>query len=270
MPPSFSDHSPVYLCLKVEKPKMKAYKRVITKTNHVDWDKVNSELEATDWSDVFAQPNINDMITTWQAKYLSVIHEHVQVKEITVRPADPAWFTPELRKLIRKKNRAHKLAKRHNTEHKWQKFRKLRADVVDLTRKAKQDHMDKLSKKIHNQKETSPKVWWKLVKDFYGATSAKKQLLKPLIVDNKILTSDLDKANALNNFFSQQCTLEVDDVDLPEIELQPQGGLCMINITATTVKDLLDILNTTKSSGPDDVKSPKNILLNLKHTCTHL
>ena len=84
-------------------------------------------------------------------------------------------------------------------------------------------------------------------------TSSTRSLNNPLIVDGKILSKDVDKANALNQFFCQQATLEDDNTLLPTIHPLPQHNLSSINITATLVKDLLRILNTSKATGPDNI-----------------
>ncbi len=45
-------------------------------------------------------------------------------KWTTIRPNDIPWFNTNLRQLIRKRNRIHKLAKTVNNEQVWYKFRK--------------------------------------------------------------------------------------------------------------------------------------------------
>ena len=254
MRPSLSNHRPVYACLKIVKPKQKTFKRTITKLDHVNWQEVNNELRNKDWSAVYRQPNIDLMLDTWKNIFLSVIKTFVETKQVTIRPAEPPWYTPELRRLNRKKNRLHKQAKRHNTEQKWERFRKMRNTVVAKSRQAKKDHKDKLSSKIKDQKTTSPRLWWKLVKDFYNVTASKKKLTTPLIVNGKVIADDYERACALNDFFSEQSRLNTDGATLPDPVTPPNGNLSMINIKASTVKDILDIINTTKSSGPDEIK----------------
>ena len=255
MPPSLSNHCPVYACLKISKQKCKTFKRKIIKTNNVNWNEVNNELENVDWSPVLTEPNIDKMITTWKKLYLSVIYKYVETKEVTIRPSDPAWMTPDLRRAIRKKNRLHKQAKKRNTTRKWEHFRKARNKVISMARQAKQDHKDRLAKKISDQQSADPRLWWKLVKEFYSNSASQKQLQKPLIADNKIVSEDYDKANALNDYFTSQCQLDTQGATLPDIETDDGHNLYMINITSSTVKDILEILDTSKSSGPDEVSA---------------
>ena len=53
---------------------------------------------------------------------------------ITVRSSDPPWINGHIRRLIRKRKRAHKKAKRFNTPGNWRAFRKIRNDFINATR----------------------------------------------------------------------------------------------------------------------------------------
>ena len=68
-----------------------------------------------------------------------------------------------------------------------------------------------------------------------------------------MLFDDLDKANAFNNFFAKQTLLDTSNASVPTFSNNDTPMLRSIRITSTLVKDILDILNTNKSSGPDDI-----------------
>ena len=80
-------------------------------------------------------------------------------KIITVRKNQPQWFTSNIRKLIRKKNRIHRKARRSNSPSDWNKFRRIRNDVANLVRKSK-EHKNNLIKKLINE-NSSGSNWWK-------------------------------------------------------------------------------------------------------------
>ena len=52
--------------------------------------------------------------------------EHIHHKLVTVRPNDKLWYGNNLRKLLRKKRRAHQTAKCKKTNFYWQKFKIIR------------------------------------------------------------------------------------------------------------------------------------------------
>jgi hypothetical protein len=80
-------------------------------------------------------------------------------KIITVRKNQPQWLTSNIRKLIRKKNRIHRKARRSNSPSDWNKFRRIRNDVANLVRKSK-EHKNNLIKKLINE-NSSGSNWWK-------------------------------------------------------------------------------------------------------------
>ena len=66
---------------------------------------------------------------------------------VSFRMGGPRWLTTSIRKQIRKKNRLHKKAKRHNKLSYWDKFRKIPNDVTALIRKSRDDYNNDLIKK---------------------------------------------------------------------------------------------------------------------------
>ena len=63
---------------------------------------------------------------------------------ITVRKNQPQWLSSNSRKLIRNKNRIHRKARRSNSPSDWNKFRRIRNDVINLVRKSKEEHQNNL------------------------------------------------------------------------------------------------------------------------------
>ena len=55
-----------------------------------------------------------------------------------------------------------------------------------------------------NYLKTALKTCWTIWKTFVNVS--KIPLIPPLLVDNKLVTDFLDKANLFNNFFAKQCT----------------------------------------------------------------
>ena len=165
--PSMSDHSPVYACLQLQKPKGKCYKREVWQTDNVDWDTLNTNLQNLDWSPVYNSADINDIVTKWTNMYKNELRKVIPNKTITVRDNEPTWMTPEIRRLIRKRKRIHNKAKKKNTEEQWQNFRTMRNLVIQKIREAKESHVMKQMNYINNEKNPNPKTWWNLVKSYY-------------------------------------------------------------------------------------------------------
>ena len=192
------------------------------------------------------------MLHKWNQMYLDVVTKHVHKKSITIRPSEPKWFTPEIRNLIRRRNRIHRKAKSKDSPQIWEKYRKIRNETISKISEAKENFNKSKADEIKTSRNHNPKQWWKLVKDFFN-NSGSSSLNNPLIVDGQVLNDNYEKACALNNFFANQTILDSQNTSLPPPKDDVDKYLININIPASLVKDILDILKTNKSTCPDDL-----------------
>ena len=122
--------------------------------------------------------NCNDFQNNDINTYCENLIEHLQSitemcipnKGITIRPSDPPWITPLIKRLIRKGKRAYKRAKQTNLPIHWTKFRNLRNSVTQLIRESKQSFNESMATKFKSD-SLSPKQWWKLLKYFIAPNS---------------------------------------------------------------------------------------------------
>ena len=77
--------------------------------------------------------------------------------------------------------------------------------------------------------------------------------MPPLRKDDIIYTNDKDKANILNQFFTEQSTLDDSNASLPSINHALPYKLDSISITSLEVEDILKTLKTGKAAGPDSI-----------------
>ena len=207
------------------------------------------------WDLIFEnQIGIDNIVQTVTNTLLEMAAETIPNRIITVRNGDLPWITTELRKLMRKRDRLRKKAKKKNSDYYWSKFKRIRNKVVDSLRAAKSTYHCKLCDKIKANKFGS-KDWWNLVKQVSNI-SQKSHGIKILVSDNdEIITDDHNKANALNNFFASQTyidELHATLPDLPNHENAPDiPTLDRIVLTERNVEDILKTLDTSKAMGPD-------------------
>ena len=74
--------------------------------------------------------NITVYVENFTNKFLELCEMTIPSKFITIRPSYPPWFNGLVRKLIRRRKRAHKKAKRLDAAESWKTFRKLRNEVI--------------------------------------------------------------------------------------------------------------------------------------------
>ena len=68
-----------------------------------------------------------------------------------------------------------------------------------------------------------------------------------------IYTDDKEKANILNQFFTDQSILDDTNATLPSLNQIPQHKLESISISPHEVEDILKIIKTGKAAGPDSI-----------------
>ena len=76
----------------------------------------------------------------------------------------------------------------------------LTLDISKAISSTKLKYHERLANKLNDPK-TAPKTYWVILKTFVNGIK-----IPPLLVNNKLVTDFLDKANLFNNFFAKQCT----------------------------------------------------------------
>ena len=172
---------------------------------------------------------------------------------VTIRPCDKLFFTPELRRLRRKKNRLHKLAKKFNTLYHWSRFREARNHYNAQIKEAKINAEKKQASDLKDQSNINPKKWWKLAKSFLKKDSGKSSSYPPLNVNDNLITDDEEKAQAFNSHFIKFSTIDDDNLPIPDDAVRSARTLHDITIVEQDIIDLLKGLDLKKASGPDQI-----------------
>ena len=90
--------------------------------------------------------------------------------------------------------------------------------VTKEIRKSKKVVIDKLTEKLENP-NTGPKGWWKTLKQFIKPDQT--NFIPPLNKDGLIYSDEIDKANILNNYFTEQTLLDDSQASLPQTMTTP-------------------------------------------------
>ena len=176
---------------------------------------------------------------------------HVPHKFIKIRPSDKPWFTPYLRKKFQICYRLHKRKNRTNRPADVQKYTEARRNAKTLFRQARKTYYENLQSKIENP-ETTSKTFWKLLKSLFSTSSTG---IPTLNVNGTPITENRAKAEALNQFFASQSTIEDPNSDLPPFNFVTDARLDHINIDDDEVKNILLSLDTNKATGHDRISN---------------
>ena len=144
----------------------------------------------------------------------------------------------------------HKVKQRTRDPLDIHRYREKRKEAKNTFAESKRAYYTNLSHKIMDPNTTS-KTYWKLVKSVYG--NKQHVCIPPLLEDGALINSDVDKANLLNSYFTSQTIPPQSNIPLPDFEYLTQARLDNIVINPSIVKKVLQNLDPSKASGPDEI-----------------
>ncbi|KAL8614200.1 hypothetical protein ACOMHN_026417 [Nucella lapillus] len=171
------------------------------------------------------------------------------------------WITTEVRRLLRKRDRAYRKMKKHGTEELKTEVRRLRREVQQKLRRAYWDYVNRLFTPQEEEQDRTlcTKQFWTYIKHQRASQSG----VPPLKVQGRLVTDSKAKAEALNSqFFTafsegkqykstevhEKCSMPGSREDFPTMPV--------FSITPPGVEKLLANLNPAKAAGPDNI-SPR-------------
>ena len=186
---------------------------------------------------------------------LTVIKNNIP--QITIRHGQSqAWIDHEALTEIRRKDRALKQAKKHDTKHLWAKFKLLRNRIKNIMSFKHTEYIFSMCNSI----STNPKKFWTYLK-----THTKSRGIPAFLrgENNSKITNIARMASAFNNFFHSTFT-PINNNNLPNIQIQQDPNLHDITFESNEIEKQLKQLNPSKAPGPDNI--PTKIL----KECAHL
>ena len=244
-------HCQTVLYLKYRKLVSKVYKPHIWQYDRGDYNEFRHRLSQVNWDHVFSTNNINECADKFTDSIITAAKASIPNKIVTIRPTEPDWINAHIKREIRKRKRAFtcRNAKRKNTISSWNKFKQKRNEVTLMIRDSKKQFKDKLTNDLLNN-NTNSKRWHKLVNKII-APKNNTESIQFLDINGEIIESDYEKAEVLNNFFTEQSTLDDSNASLPEFYPPNYELLENIHITNDDVSEAIKIVKSNKAPGPD-------------------
>ena len=244
-------HCPVFCILSFNKTVSKAFTRHIWLYDKGNYDGLCDALSNTNW-DAVKHNNIDIYAKRVTDTILNAASTFIPNKNVIVRQTDPPWLTSKIKKMMRKRKRLYDKYVQTKTDMNHTNYKTYRNKVTNEIRKSKKSVTDKISNKLLAS-NLQPKDYWRTLKQFIKPQQ--RSSIPPLNADDVILDDDTDKANLLNDYFTQQTSLDDTHASLPATPLENTNTLSSVILTQEEVHETLNTLNVGKAVGPDSISN---------------
>ena len=237
-----TDHSAVRFSLATRPPPSSAPKRTVFNFKKANFDEFREKLSNASWDDIFRSTCVNEMWLKWKNIFLTIAEE--SIPKLVWKPGKrKSWLSKESRKLIKKKRKLYRKARRSDLPGPWVKFRETSNCLRTSTRR---DHQSLVAKMT-----TNIKSFWRWVKNL----KTQANVLPEIHYKNKVIVRDSEKAKAFNEYFCSVFT-EEDSTFLHECSSGLPRNPNSIDSILFSTEDVFQALckiDPRKSSGPDTI-----------------
>ena len=258
IPRSVSDHDAAFCIIECPKSLCSVFKREIWQYDKTDLDKFRQKMDQTDWEGKLGSLNdVDDMCQEFTKLFLEIARDCIPTKTVIVRNNDKPWFSHELRKEIRIRDRLRKKVLKFNRATDIGKYKKQRNKVNNMKKIAKEKFENNLDN-VLLENAGSSKSYWKIMKLLIKSNKGSNSLPPLLnILDedtrDEFIYEDNEKCELLNKYFCTITKLQEENVPLPNLEDRTDNVINHIDITNQEIIDIINSLNPKKASGPDKI-----------------
>ena len=210
-----------------------------------DYSSIRANLQQVRWDEI----QDSDMTLYWN-NFVDILNNNIENHIPKIKPSSKAkkkpWLNRDSLNAIQDKKQAWKKYCLCKTKYNFQLYSEKRNKATRACRNAKIN----FEKQIADNIKTDTKSFWNYVRSQSKTRTGISDLQTD---DGTLLTSDVQKAEILNSFFSSVFTDE-DISIIPSLDVRSfDECLDSINITPEIVKKKLDKLKTNKAAGVDNI-----------------
>ena len=240
--------------LDVKPARKKQIRRKVPLYKKAGWTGVRSHAEqlAVEIADFENTTNADELWTMFKDGLTEGIKLYIPHKTTRTRDSQP-WIDLDLKRKIRRRNKAFKACKKHGKHKDELKFHNFKKEIQRDLRRSYWKYIQGIITPQDNDKSDygSMKRFWTFIKhrktDYNGVS--------PLRVDGRLINDAKQKATALNNQFQSVFTNETGNFN-GEQPNRRIPSMPDIDITTDGVLKLLRDLQPAKAAGPDNI-SPR-------------
>ena len=243
--PSISDHDAVVIDSMIRPNYTTTKKRKVLQFRKANWEELKKEcIEISKQIKLRheAGDNVNALWDLFKSLLDQAIETHIPSKNIQTNNKLP-WMNSYLKRLIRKKTRLHRQAKKSKN---WTTYNNFQKTCRDEFRKAECSYVNKTI--MEGLQNNNSKPLWGYIKGKRNDNLG----VSPLKEDGKIHSESKKKAEILLNQFSSVFTKTVSLI-MPPVSLYINDSLENIKVEVKGVENLLSKIQPHKAQGPDRI-----------------
>ena len=244
--PGLSDHDVILIDTTITAQKRRPVRRLIHIWSKADIDAVTADLEQ--YSQTLREREtslpINTLWNEFKSVCTSTIHKNIPSKYTSTRYSQP-WCNRNIKRLSRRKRRAHRKARSTNRQADWDRYHQLQRETKETCRSTHNNYINNMISDDNTNKK------------FYSFIKSKRtdnSGISPLRDDGTLHSAPSEKAEILNRQFSSVFTRE-NLHSVPHMGESPYHTAPDITVTEKGVLKLLNGLNPHKASGPDEIST---------------
>ena len=256
--PPVADHDIVFTEFNISPHVPKQKKRKIQLFKKADWDSLKSDIRDADTKIRSMKADGESTNSLWEQfkdKLNESIQRHVPQKTIGSRNRKP-WVSARLRRLIKKKDRAHRRMRKTGHDRDRKTFKALKRDVQCLLRRAYWRHVEDIVSDVSddNERHGTRKRFWSFIKH----QRADSQGISPLKSEGSLHQDPAKKAEILNHqfesAFSTASTFTSKEFEERCGMVGTYPAMQDFIVTEEGVRNRLMSLNPHKAPGPDSIR----------------
>ena len=246
--PGISDHDMVVTDCELRPIYNRPKPRKNFQFSKANWDKIECATKKfrSAFEKTFSQNTVETNWCLFRDFVHSTIQDLVPSKNKTTR-YNPPWFTPKIKRLVRKKHRSYNKAKKSGLDSDWQAYKEQKKHTQSILKKARWSHLD--TTLTDSLKENNTKPFWKHIKNLRQDNVG----VAPIKHKGKLHSDSNTKAELLNHQFQSVFTQETSKERLPDPAGPSYPPIGNLEISYTGIKKSLENLNTKKAVGPDAI-----------------
>ena len=244
------------------KTSLQAHRKKPTKRLIQLWNKANTQNLINETRDLKIKfftlfthsDNVLDLWNFIKTEFCKIIENNVPTKFSSSKFHQP-WINTETKRLIRRKNRWFRKAKKSNSPHVWNLYKKIKSETQKTCRKTHESYLDSIF-----VDDKSNKKLWSYIKNRRQENVGISELKNK---DNTLVNDPAKKANLIHEQFDSVFSNPNPKITNTFDKEKRLPNMHTIKIDRKGLLKLLTNLDPNKANGPDSV--PAKFL----KTCAH-